>query len=268
MPSLRDVQQAMRRDLLEGAHGHSLWLIVDAGLAPRQRLSIYRNTMLGTLGNALRLSFPAVHALVGAEFFEGAAQIFAHEQAPCGADLNAYGAGFPDFLQRFEPAAALAYLADVARLEWAVNRALHAPDVPALDVSTLAAVGPSDHERVCFVAHPSISLLRSIFPVDTIWRAVLQEDEAAVAAIDLRSGPVCLMVHRRAADVEGDVEVERMDDAAWRFASALLGGQPIGAVIGAALDVAQGVDAPALLAEHLLAGRCVAFRVGPAEALP
>jgi hypothetical protein len=37
----------------------------------------------------LRLSFPAVHRLVGANFFEGAAQIFARDQAPRCAELNA-----------------------------------------------------------------------------------------------------------------------------------------------------------------------------------
>ena len=259
MPSLRDVQHAMRRSLLQDAEGHAAVHIVGAGLAPRQRLSIYRNTMLATLSNALRLSFPAVHRLVGLDFFEGAAQIFALQQPPLCADLNAYGAEFPDFLQRFEPAATLAYLADVARLEWAVNSALHAPDVQALDMSALAVVAPSDHNRVCFVAHPSISTLRSSFPVDSIWRAVLQQDEAAIAAIDVSSGPVCLIVQRMA----GEVEVERLDEGAWRFATALLGAQPL----GAAIDVAPRGDESALLAQHLLAGRCIAFHLAAPETL-
>ena len=253
MPSLRNVQHAVRRSLLQDADGEAAALIVGAGLVPRQRLNVYRNTVLAALGNALRLSFPAVHRLVGAEFFEGAARIFAREQPPRCADLNAYGADFPDFLQRFGPAATLAYLPEVARLERGVNRALHAPDAQAIDVSQLAAAAPSDHERVCFVAHPSISLLRSSFPVDSIWRAVLQQDDAAMAAIDLDSGPVCLMVQRRA----DGVDVTRLDEGAWRFAAALFSGQPL----GAALDASQGVDGPALLADHLMAGRCIAFHV-------
>ena len=216
--------------------------------------------MLGTLSIALRLTYPAVQRLVGADFFDGAAQIFAREHPPQSADLNAYGAEFADFLRRFEPAAALAYLADVARLEWAVNRALHAPDAPSLDASALAAVAPREHDRVCFAAHPSISLLRASYPADAIWRAVLQRDDAAIAAIDLSSGPVRLMVYRLA----GEVEVERLDDAAWHFATALLGGRPL----GAALEAAQGIDAPALLAQHLLAGHCVAFHVAAPEPSP
>jgi hypothetical protein len=253
MPSLRDVQQAMRRSLLEDVDGLAADQIVDAGLAPAQRLSIYRNTIVATLANALRLSFPAVHRLVGADFFEGAARIFAHDQTPRCADLNAYGAEFPDFLQHFEPAASLAYLADVARLERAVNRALHAPDADPLTVERLATVAPADHDQVCFVAHPSVSTLRSDFPVDTIWRAVLQQDDEAMAAIDLSSGPACLIVQRTA----DRVDVVRLDECAWRFTAALFDGRPIGAALGSA----AGADAPALLAQHLSAGRLVAFRL-------
>jgi hypothetical protein len=248
----------MRRSLLEDVDGLAADQIVDAGLAPAQRLGIYRNTIVATLANALRLSFPAVHRLVGADFFEGAARIFAHEQAPRCADLNAYGAGFPDFLQRFEPAASLAYLADVARLEWAVNRSLHAPDADPLAVERLATVAPADHDQVCFVPHPSVSTLRSDFPVDTIWRAVLQEDEVAMSAIDLGSGPAYLIVQRTA----DHVDVVRLDECAWRFTAALFEGRPIGAALGSA----AGVDAPALLAQHLSAGRLVAFRLASVAA--
>jgi hypothetical protein len=253
MQSLRDVQRAIQLSLLRDEDGHAADHIVGGGLAPAQRLGIYRNTMLGTLANALRLTFPAVHRLVGADFFDGAAQIFARDRAPRCADLNAYGAEFPDFLQRFAPAATLAYLADVARLEWAVSRALHAPDADPLTVAQLATVAAADGDKVCFFAHPSVSTLRSEFAVDAIWRAVLQHDDMALAAIDPGSGPVSLLVQR----VTREVEVERLEEGAWRFATALFSGRPL----GAAIESAVGVDAPALLAQHLSAGRLVAFRL-------
>lgn len=254
MPSLLDVQRAMRRSLLEDEVGQTADLIVGAGLAPAQRLGIYRNTIVATLANALRLSYPAVHRLVGADFFEGAAQIFARDRAPRCADLNAYGSDFPDFLQGFAPAATIAYLADVARLEGAVNRALHAPDAdPLAVVERLATLAPSDHERVCFVAHPSVSTLHSAFPVDSIWRAVLGRDEAALAAINLADGPICLVVQ---CSRDG-VEVRRADERAWRFTAALCAGQPLGSVLTASPDA----DAPGLLAEALAAGRFVDFQL-------
>lgn len=260
MPSLREVQQSLHRSLLLEVDASADSHIVGAGLTPRARLGIYRNTMLGTLGKALRLSFPAAHALVGADFFEAAVQVFARRQPARSADLNAYGAEFPDFLQRFEPAQTLAYLPDVARLEWGVNRALHAPDMQPLDPSALTAVAPTDHDHVCFVAQPSISLLHSRYPVDAIWRAVLQRDDAAMTAIDLGSGPVYLMVQR----LDGEVDVARMDEGAWRFAAALLDGQPLRAV----LATRQGRGGATQLAEHLMSGHCVAFCIAGQESRP
>ncbi|MBT2333222.1 putative DNA-binding domain-containing protein [Variovorax paradoxus] len=254
MPSLHELQQSMRQSILRDTQDAALDYVDGAGLSPWQRLSVYRNTILGALANALRLSFPAVQQLVGADFFEGAAQIFSREQPPRCADLNLYGGEFADFLERFEPAATLPYLPDVARLEWAVNRALHAPVAQVLDLSQLAAaVAPSDQDRVCFAAHPSISMLRSHFPVDTIWRAVLEQDDAAMGNIDLAGDPVCLMVQC----LVDQVEVIRLDEGAWHFGAALFSGQPL----RAALEIAQGLDAPALLAQHLTSGRCVAFHL-------
>jgi len=253
MPSLLELQHAVRRGLLGEGEGEALAHVVAAGLAPAQRLGIYRNTMQSGTSNALRLAYPAVQRLVGAEFFEGAAQIFARSHRPRSADLNVYGAEFADFLYGFAPVATLAYLPEVARLEWAVNRALHAPDMPALALARLAELAPAEHERVRFTPHPSLALLRSAHPVDAIWRAVLLRDDAALADIDLASGPVHLLV-QRPADA---VEVIRLGPVEWRFAEALFGG----AMLGAALAVTADAPAAEWLAAHLVAGRCVAFEV-------
>jgi hypothetical protein len=103
----------MRASLIERDDSRAAACIIDDGLAPEQRLSVYRHTFASNLANALRLSFPAVQRLVGAEFFEGAAQVVAHERPPLSAYLDEYGGGFSDFLARFPAAAALAYLPDV-----------------------------------------------------------------------------------------------------------------------------------------------------------
>ena len=258
MPSLLELQHAIRVSLVERDDSAATALIVSDGLAPEQRLSIYRNTFVSSLTNALRLSFPAVRRLVGTEFFEGAAGIFVHERPPRGACLDVYGAEFPDFLERFPQSSSLVYPADVARLEWAVNRALHAPDAEPLAVARLSGLEQTDHDRVRFAAHPAVSLLSSRYPVDAIWRAVLAQDDAALAAIDLASGPIGVLVHRPA----GSVDVTRIDRRAWRFAAELLAGQPL----GTALNVAESLDAAALLAEHIAAGRFIGFTL--AEAVP
>jgi hypothetical protein len=251
MPSLHELQLAMRCSLIGANDWAAVPHVVSDGLRPDQRLDVYRNAFDSNLANALRLTFPAVHKLVGAEFFEGAARIFTREHPPRTSWLDEFGADFADFLAAFAPAASLAYLADVARLEWAVNRALHAPDAEPVDAKALAAVDPVWHERVCLVADPSISLLRADHPADEIWRAVLGGDEEVLAAIDLADGPVRLLVQRHATGIE----VTRLDEPTWQVSTALLGGQPLGTALNS-IDLAT---ATTVLAEHLIAGRFVAF---------
>jgi hypothetical protein len=253
MPTLLEIERAIYRSLVEQDDAAAGRHILAHGLAPGARLAVYRNTFIGTLTTALRLSFPAAHRLVGAEFFESAARIFIENTPPCSAWLDEYGGDFPMFLKAFPPAGSLAYLPGVARLEWAVTGALHAPDVDALDISRLAAIDPEKHERIVFVPHPSVRLVHEEHPVDEIWRAVLAQDDAAMAAVDLCSGPVWLLVHR----LETGVDVRRASEPAWRFMTALCAGRSL----GDAIDSAPDVDAAALLAEHLAAGCFVGFEL-------
>jgi len=74
-----------------------------------------------------------------------------------------------------------------------------------------------------------------------------------MAAIDLGSGPVWLMVQRFATGVE----VTRFSKQEWRFANRLCVDQPL----QEALDDASGFDASAALAGHLAAGRFTGFRL-------
>jgi Putative DNA-binding domain len=255
VPSLREFQTAMRAQLLNDSNPVAA-AIVAAALAPADRVSIYRNTSRVALTNALRLNYPAVQQLVGEDFFAAAADIFITSDPPRMAWLDFYGAEFPEFLGEFAPAASLRYLSDVARLERAVSRALHAADCETVTPAQLASIDPAAAGRICFTPHPSIGLLSSDYPVDAIWRAVLASDDAAIAAVDLGAGPVWLVVERNA----NSLEVTRIDEQRWRFAEALFAGEPL----AAALETADSSDAPAWLAAHLAAAHFIRF--APAEA--
>jgi len=157
-PTLAELQHAIGRSLLHGTDGIDriaddvMALVAADGLDPRRRLGIYGNTATGTLVKALQLAFPAVQALVGAEFFEGAARLFIETSPPQSAWLDAYGGTFPEFLAQMPQAASLAYLPDTARLEWAINTVLHAPDRQPLDLDRLAQQLQADPGSVRFRA--------------------------------------------------------------------------------------------------------------------
>jgi hypothetical protein len=246
MPTLLELQRAVYRGLVAGEDGFAAHVVAD-GMAGEARLNVYRHTFVGNLTTALRLVYPAIHRLVGGPFFEGAARLFIEAQPPQSARLDEYGAGFPEFLAGFAPAASLPYLPGVARLEWTVNTALHANDAAPLDLSHLAAVDAADHGHIAFVPHPSVGLVAADHPVDAIWRAVLSQDDAAIAAVDLSAGPVWLLVERGASGVE----VLRLLAPEWRFMSELCASRPL----QEAIDAAPEIDAASLLADLLAAGR-------------
>lgn len=261
-PSLRDLQQAMARCIVLHVNDAPATMICGDGFAAEQRLAIHRSTYTGSLTKALRLTYPAVDRLVGSAFFDGAAHAFVHELPPRSAWLDDYGADFPEFLAAFAPAASLPYVSDVARLEWAVSRALHAADAEPVDVARLATIDEADHGGIRFTPHPSVSLLQSNYPVDELWHAVIEQDNDALAALDLGKGPVRLLV-QRSSDATGAVRVVRIEEAAWRFAEQLFAG----VALGVALESAASDDTPRWLAQHLAAGRFVAFRLADARGI-
>jgi len=80
-----------------------------------------------------------------------------------------------------------------------------------------------------------------------------------LAAIDLSTGAVWLLVERRA----GEIQVAQLDERRWKFAEALFAGH----TLSAALAVANDFDAAAWLAAHLAAGHLSDFALSNAESL-
>ncbi len=256
MPRLHELQDAMRRAILTGVDADATAHVVPAGrIGAAARLAVYRNNFEAALINALRLTYPAVDRLVGREFFDHAAVTFAQEQPPASAWLDLYGGEFAAFLDAMAETQSVPYLGDVARLEWAVNRALAAADAAPLGLDAFSACAEPDHARLRFEPHPSVGLVRATYPADTIWRATLSDDTAAMEAIDLADGPVHLLVQRTA----DGVEVTRLAEADWEFAAALLAG----ASLGAALAAYPEVDSPAILAELIVKGRFAGLSLSP-----
>ena len=259
MPSLHELQQAfgafmaLEEDDAVCAH------IVEDGFTAAERLGIYRNTCHSALTETLRMTYPVVDRLVGRDFFDVAAGQFTAAHPLRSGYLNEYGDGFADFLAALHPASALPYLADVARFEWALTAAANAEDAPVLDPRALAAVEPERHASLRFEPHASVRFLALAYPADQIADAVLSADDAAMADIDLSSGPVWLVVHRG----PDGVEAQRLEQNACGFISRLCAGETLASVLEAAPP-----EASALIAEQLAKGRLTGFRVdsaGPLE---
>lgn len=263
MPSLLEVQRLFRTAVLAGADLPPSIALLDGPVSAEARLGVYRNNVIGNLTRALRLSYPAVERLVGEAFFAAAAQRFIETMPPRVADLNQYGDGFAEYLASFEAVASVPYLADVAHLEWAASRALHAPPASALAPDALSTVPPELEADLRFLAHPTLSLLALDHPARAIWDAVLADDpderSARLEVIDPQSGGETLAVLRS----DGTLTVMTLASSSYGLARALVSG----CSLGDALEYVPPDDAAPLLADFLSQGFFADFSLAT-EALP
>ncbi len=146
-------------------------LVGPGGEPSTRRFNVYRNNVAASLTRVLRDAFPATARLVGDEFFAAMARIYAASEPPGSPMLFDYGGGFADFIHRFEPAAGLPYLPDVARIERAWVEAYHAPDARSLSPAAFARVSAGDLPKLRVALHPSLRVVRSRFPALRIWQA-------------------------------------------------------------------------------------------------
>ena len=222
MASLRELQASIADALLGGDARAAAASVDGDGLAPRARLDIYRHHVMTTLTAALEATFPVVCRLVDRRFFAYAADASIREYPPNGPCLFEYGETFPQFLAGFPPCRSHRYLPDVARLEWALEVAGHAPESARIDPAKLGAVATADMPRLTVSLDPSLGLVASPWPIDRIWKAH-QPDVAAPPAVDLAAGGAHLEVRR----VEGAVVMRSVDPACHAFRSALAEGHTL-----------------------------------------
>ena len=233
MLMLHELQDRFATALISGDASEVAGSIIDDAPGAAARFGIYANHLCVTLIDVLAATFPVVRQLVGDPFFRTVAKRYVRAAPPAQPCLSAYGDGFPAFLAQVPEASSQRYLGDVARLEWAINEAWHAPDAPAIDVDAATGMIGAGYSDLGLRLHPSCRLVASPFPVDRIWR-VHQSPCGERGPIDLTAGGVRLLVHRR------DDEVGWIELPPAGFA--LLESMTIDGSLRPALTLARAVD--------------------------
>jgi hypothetical protein len=234
----RDFARAVRGDALAVPR-----LGIDPGeLNAERRVAVYRNHHRISLAGALAANFPTVVKVIGDEAFQALALSYLTLDPPRDPCLAAYGAGFPVSLESDPRAQSLVYLGDVARLDWALNVAERADDLPSFSAHCLSGIDPEQLGALRLKPHPSLTLLSSLYPLLQI-RAVA-EGRAEAASLD--AGGVELMVWRK----DSVPTCTPLDPAAAGFIRALVGGR----TLGEAAEAIPPERLPTLLAEGVLGG--------------
>jgi hypothetical protein len=225
------------------------------GKAADKRFNVYRNNVTVSLINALADVFPATMRITGETFFRAMARFHIRETPPTSPLLFEYGRDFPDFIERYEYAQSMPWLADVARIERAWLDVYHAADAAALPPEDLAAVPAERLGNLVFEAHPATRIVRSAYPAVTIFSANRASDP--VGRIET-TAPESALITRPALDVE----VRRLAPGVDRFLDGLMAGGPLGNAAASASETHAEFDLAAAIRTMLEAGAFAAIRHG------
>jgi hypothetical protein len=185
---------------------------------------------------ALAETFPAVAHLAGDAAFDALTRRYLPHVPAGGYGLGDVGGVLPDVLRDDPLGAELPFLADLARLEWAVHRAFHAHLASPFDPRVAAGWTPDDWAAARVRFQPGTVCIASPWPIRTLWEARRTPREEIDVVIEGR--PEKGLVHR----VEHRVACTPVEDAEAVVLARLLGGATLGeAVAGLAAEDAERV---------------------------
>jgi len=158
--------------------------IVDDGLEPAARLNLYRNNTRAMFFGALERGYPVIVRRVGDGYFQRLAAEYRDAHPSRSGDLHWIGENFPAWLAVRLAGTEYAWLADLARLEWACEEVLVAADVPAIPIEALGGVAPEVLPEMRLRLQPTLHCVSSAFPVWSVWRANQPDQPGDAIAAD------------------------------------------------------------------------------------
>lgn len=233
------------------------WALSPKGSVDRKRFAVYRNNVHVGLVAALRSKFPVTQRLVGTDFFGAMARIYVGLHKPASPLLADYGTTFPQFIAEFEPARAVPFLADVARLEDAWTASYHSAEAEPLSAAVLAALPPDRLPSVRLRSHPATRLVASEYAIGSIWSANQLDTVVPVQPF----APEAVLVTRPHAEVT----LRTISIADHCFCKALLEGSSIELAASVAWEAASAFDLPAALTGLVGAGVFAAIEPGESQ---
>lgn len=222
-----------------------------SGQAGESRFGVYRNNVMASLINAVAARYPVVRKLLWDDAFDRIARLYVTAEPPRSPVLLVYGESFPEFLRKIGEGSAAEYLADIAELEAARTRAYHAADAKPVAKDAFANLPADRLADLRLELHPSVVLLRSRFPVVSVWEANLYANDNTIR--DWRQESALI------ARPDLNVEVHRLSAGTYAFLDALLDGQTISSALERAMASSAGFDVAEGIATLISADIVVGF---------
>ena len=144
--------------------------LAETGERAERGLAAYRANAEALAERALGAAFARIRAMLGDDDFAHLAAAFWRAHPPQRGDVGEWGGEFAGWLQAHPAMARWPYLADCARLDFALHRSERAADAD-FDADSLALLGSADPQRLRLVPMPGTALVSSRWPIVTIHHA-------------------------------------------------------------------------------------------------
>ena len=234
-----------------GANASDSIALAISGPAPAAQLvQLYRNNFYLSLRERLEAVYPVTLALVGGDCFAQLSNRYVRAYPLGQASLSDYGDRFGDHLAELiateSQLAGVPYLADVARLEWLLERAVQQP-LPSgtFDFERLSALEPEQQAAIRLQLAPGIGLLQSDYAAAAIHRGVSRN---ALEHLDPAHQPEQLLIIPAGESSETEPQIEPLSAADFTLLEGVQQGLSLAKL--AQLSSDQGHLTPALLIQR------------------
>lgn len=153
------------------------------GSLPGERLiQIYENNFVSRFTDALLVTFPKTHQMLGDTCFRSLARAFIQQVPFCEASLLNFGDRFVDFLRRQRALSGYEFCTDLAHLEWALEVAYNQADI-------------APEFGGCVSVRPGLQLIASDYALFDVWRYQAGND------LDIKHVPQWVLVYKENFEV-------------------------------------------------------------------
>lgn len=198
--------------------------------SPSRGLAAYRANALVNAQRALEVAYPVIAQMIGEENFAFLARDFLHRHPPVRGDLAQWGTQLAAFVAQVPQLADMPFLADIARVEWALHACASAAD-RVQDTASFAVLAEDDASVLHFKLAAAALTLASAYPVVSIILAHQGKGTLDAAFALLQQGVVeTALVWREGFAPR--LRVLHADEQS--LVSALLSGQHLGAALDGA----------------------------------
>jgi len=192
MPGLKELQNAFKRNVVNGDEEFGKYINSTEAVSSDVRLAIYGNAYFSRLEEALENDYEILKQLLGEDIFSEICMTYTEKFPSHYYSLRWFGRDFPAFLGYQPDNGEHHWPAEMAQLEWSFVGAFDAADAEAATEADAATIAPEAWAELTIEFHPSVRTMAIWWNTLTRWR-MAKNAETVPEPVRLAEPAQCLL---------------------------------------------------------------------------